>query len=140
MKKSLVQLDLNLFLHCTAGTRNPDFGYQFHHHHCGAILSVHSLLVIQDQLVQQYIKNVFSRQHSVSSKLPKLSPKYSDNYHAKNKHEGMDHFWRALHHWVTHSWPKNLKKSKPKKLMKSNKSISRFFFYQIPFFAISKMA
>ena len=37
--------------------------------------------------------------------------------------------------------PENLKKSRPKKLLKSNKSISRKkFFDQIPFFAISKMA
>ena len=35
----------------------------------------------------------------------------------------------------------NLKKSRPQKLVKSNKSISRIiFFVQIPFFAISKMA
>ena len=40
-------------------------------------------------------------------------------------------------------WVKKIKKvQSKKKLMKSNKSISRkkFFFYQIPFFAISKMA
>ena len=41
---------------------------------------------------------------------------------------------------LLHSGPENLKKSRPKKLMKSNKSSSRFFFDQIPFFAISKMA
>ena len=35
------------------------------------------------------------------------------------------------------SRPENLKKSRPKKLVKS---ISRIFFDQIPFFAISKMA
>ena len=42
----------------------------------------------------------------------------------------------------THSRPENLKKSRPKKLVKSNKSITRllFFFDQIPFFAISKLA
>ena len=34
-----------------------------------------------------------------------------------------------------HSWPENLKKSAPKKLVKSNKSNLR-----IPFFAILKMA
>ena len=39
-----------------------------------------------------------------------------------------------------HSGPENLKKSRPKKLVKSNKSISRKFFDQIPFFAISNMA
>ena len=39
-----------------------------------------------------------------------------------------------------HSGPENLKKSRPKKLVKSNKSISRKkIFSQIPFFAISKM-
>ena len=36
--------------------------------------------------------------------------------------------------------PENIKKSRPKKHVKSNKSISRIFFDQIPFFAISKMA
>ena len=37
--------------------------------------------------------------------------------------------------------PENLKNSRPKKLMKSSKSISRKnLFDQIPFFAISKMA
>ena len=41
----------------------------------------------------------------------------------------------------THSGPEYLKKSRPKKLVKSKKSISRkIFFDQIPFFAISKMA
>ena len=35
---------------------------------------------------------------------------------------------------------RKLKKFRPKKLVKSNKLISRNFFYQIPFFAISKMA
>ena len=41
----------------------------------------------------------------------------------------------------SHSGPENLKKSRPKKLVKSNKSISRKkFFNQIPFFEISKMA
>ena len=40
-----------------------------------------------------------------------------------------------------HSGAENLKKSRPKKLVKSNKAISRKkFFDQIPFFAISKMA
>ena len=39
-----------------------------------------------------------------------------------------------------HSGSENLKKSRQKKLVKSNKSISRIFFYQNPFFAISKMA
>ena len=39
-----------------------------------------------------------------------------------------------------HCGPENLKKSRPKKLVKSNKSISRNFFDQIQFFAISKMA
>ena len=39
-----------------------------------------------------------------------------------------------------HNEPENSKKSWAKKLMKSNKSISRNFFEQIPFFAISKMA
>ena len=40
-----------------------------------------------------------------------------------------------------HSGPEYIKKSRPKKLVKSNKSISRKkFFNQIPFFAISKMA
>ena len=40
-----------------------------------------------------------------------------------------------------HSEPENFKKSRPKKLVKSNKSISRKnFFDQNPFFAISKMA
>ena len=39
-----------------------------------------------------------------------------------------------------HSGPENFKKSRPKKLVTSNKSISRKeFFDQIPFFAISKM-
>ena len=37
-----------------------------------------------------------------------------------------------------HSGPENLKKTRPKKLVKSNKTIN--FFYQIPFFAISKLA
>ena len=42
---------------------------------------------------------------------------------------------------MLHSGTENLKKSGPKKLVKSNKSISRkTFFDQIPFFAISKMA
>ena len=42
---------------------------------------------------------------------------------------------------IGHSGSENFKKSRPKKLVKSNKSTSRiFFFYQIPFFAISKMA
>ena len=42
---------------------------------------------------------------------------------------------------LCHSRPENLKKSRPKKLVKSNKSISRKnFFDQIQFFAISKMA
>ena len=36
--------------------------------------------------------------------------------------------------------PENKKKSRPKKLVKSNKSISRTFFNQNPFFAMSKMA
>ena len=37
--------------------------------------------------------------------------------------------------------PEKLKESRPKKLVKSNKSISqKIFFDQIPFFAISKMA
>ena len=41
----------------------------------------------------------------------------------------------------THSGPENVKKSRTKKLMKSNKSISqKNFVDQIPFFAISKMA
>ena len=36
---------------------------------------------------------------------------------------------------MSHSGPENLKKSRPKKLMKSDKSISqKIFFYQIPFF------
>ena len=40
-----------------------------------------------------------------------------------------------------HSGPENLKKFRPKKLVKSNKSISRKkSFDKIPFFAISKMA
>jgi len=40
-----------------------------------------------------------------------------------------------------HSGAENLKKSRPKKLVKSNKSISRKnFFDQNQFFAISKMA
>ena len=40
-----------------------------------------------------------------------------------------------------HSRPENLKKCRPKKLVKSNKSISRkIFFDKIPFFAVSKMA
>ena len=42
---------------------------------------------------------------------------------------------------TSHSGPEKLKNSRPKKLMKSNKSISRKkFFEQFPFFAISKMA
>ena len=42
---------------------------------------------------------------------------------------------------ILHSGPENLKKSRPKKLVESNKSISRKkFFDQNPFFAISKMA
>ena len=45
--------------------------------------------------------------------------------------------WKFIHN----SGPENLKKSRPKKLLKSNKSISKnFFFDQIPFYAISKMA
>ena len=40
----------------------------------------------------------------------------------------------------TYSGPENLKKSRPKKLVKSNKSISWIFFGQISFFAITKMA
>ena len=41
--------------------------------------------------------------------------------------------------FISHSGPENLK-SRGKKLVKSNKSISRKnFFDQIPFFAISKM-
>ena len=40
-----------------------------------------------------------------------------------------------------HSGPENLKKSRPKKLVKSNKPISRKkFFAQFPLFANSKMA
>ena len=43
--------------------------------------------------------------------------------------------------WLFHSGPENLKKCRPKKLIKSNKSISqKAFFNQVPFFAISKMA
>ena len=43
--------------------------------------------------------------------------------------------------YTYHSRPEKLKKSRPKKLVKSNKSISRKnYFDQIPFFAISKMA
>ena len=42
---------------------------------------------------------------------------------------------------MQHSEPENLKKSRPKKLVKLNKSISRKkILDQIPFFAISKMA
>ena len=41
---------------------------------------------------------------------------------------------------IRHSRPEILKKSRPKSLVKSNKSISRKLFDQIPFFAISKMA
>ena len=41
---------------------------------------------------------------------------------------------------MLHNGPENFKKSKPKKLVKSNKSISRKNFDQISFFAISKMA
>ena len=33
MKKTLVQLAYNPFLHSTAGTRNPHFGYPFHHYY-----------------------------------------------------------------------------------------------------------
>ena len=40
----------------------------------------------------------------------------------------------------THSRPENLKKSRPKKLVKSNIINVMNFFDQIPFFAISKMA
>ena len=36
--------------------------------------------------------------------------------------------------------PENVKKSRPKKLVRLNKSISRKIFGQIPFFAFSKMA
>ena len=40
-----------------------------------------------------------------------------------------------------HSGPENIKKSRPKKLVKPNKSMSgKKFFDQIPFFAISKLA
>ena len=52
----------------------------------------------------------------------------------------------SLHHLMEisfrrHIGPENLKKSRPKKLVTSNESISRKnFFDQIPFFAISKMA
>ena len=42
---------------------------------------------------------------------------------------------------LRHSGPENFKKSRPKKLVKSNKPISRnFFFTKYHFFAISKMA
>ena len=42
---------------------------------------------------------------------------------------------------IHNAGPEKLKKSSPKKVVKSNKSISgNFFFDQIPFFAISKMA
>ena len=47
---------------------------------------------------------------------------------------GRSFFW-------SDSEPENLKKSRPKKFMKSNKSTSpKNFFDPIPFFAISKMA
>ena len=41
---------------------------------------------------------------------------------------------------LTHRGPEYLKKFRPKKLVKSNKSIPQIFFGQIPFFAISKLA
>ena len=45
-----------------------------------------------------------------------------------------------LNSLLVHSGPEDLKKSRPKNLVKSNKSISRNnFFDKIPFFAISKM-
>ena len=42
--------------------------------------------------------------------------------------------------YLFHGRPENFKKSMPKKFVKSNKSISRNFLDQIPFFAISTMA
>ena len=42
--------------------------------------------------------------------------------------------------YITHSGSENLKKSRPKKLVKSNKSISRNFYWKNSFFAISKIA
>ena len=38
------------------------------------------------------------------------------------------------------SGPENIKKSRPKKLVKSNNQFHEFFLDQMPFFAISKMA
>ena len=43
--------------------------------------------------------------------------------------------------YILYSGPENLKESRPKKLVKSNKiDFTKNFFDQIPFFAISKMA
>ena len=48
---------------------------------------------------------------------------------------GMTHVNAYL---LDHSRPENFKKSRPKQLMKSNKSISRIFFNQIPFLLYQK--
>ena len=53
----------------------------------------------------------------------------------------MDYSRPSYYIIIAHSRPENLKKSRPKKHVESNKSILRKnFFDQIPFFAISKMA
>jgi len=45
-----------------------------------------------------------------------------------------------LKYQYAHNRPENLKKSRPKKLLKSNKLFHEIFLDQIPFFAISKIA
>ena len=59
---------------------------------------------------------------------PNLSIHFLENYN-------------VIYYNLTVAGPEKLKKSRPKKLVKSNKSISRIYFFgQIPFFAISKLA
>ena len=58
------------------------------------------------------------------------------------RRENMSQQFRFVYISTMHcNGPENLKKSSPKKLVKSNKSISRkIVFDQFPFFALSKMA
>ena len=55
-------------------------------------------------------------------------------------HEKKYIIWALVCVIQTYSRPENLKKSRPKKLVKSNKSISqkKNFFYKNPFFVVSK--
>ena len=48
--------------------------------------------------------------------------------------------WISNFRFILHSGPENLKKYRPKKLVKKNLFHEKTFFYQNPFFANSKMA